>query len=172
MGIHMSGQKVKIPNLFRTGMIEICKCHNVVLAVVSGSSSGVQPYQGSADYSAENTAKSTPDDQETTLGIGRSIARFARMVNGIYGKLCVTRLHLLEVTANILQNHLARNFFFPDHQKESTICLRIFPQTHIVRFARYERYKTKFKKIKHRATKFGEIITADHSRQRRRIAEQ
>ena len=42
--------------------------------------------------------------------------------------------HLLEVTTDILQNHLVQTLY---HQKESTICLRTFPKTQIVNVRKY-----------------------------------
>ena len=43
--------------------------------------------------------------------------------------------HLLEVTVEILQNHLVPNLYQRKHQRGNSICLRIFPKTRTVRYA-------------------------------------
>ena len=43
--------------------------------------------------------------------------------------------HLLAVTGEILQNHLVQVLHQPKHQRENTICSRIFPRIQIVKYA-------------------------------------
>ena len=63
MAIHTSGKNVKTPNLIKNGKIAPCECDNLVPIAVTGSSSDTDIY-GSASDSAEHTKESAPSDRD------------------------------------------------------------------------------------------------------------
>ena len=91
--------------------------------------------------------------------------------------------HPLEVTEKILQSHQTLRkappeppdpLFLPTNHKRSTTYLHIFPRIQIARFARVRKLQVFLagaiqKATYSAATKFGDIITADHQIFRRRM---
>ena len=95
------------PHLSNNGKIVFCKCDKFVLIVVPGRSSEAH-LTSSAEDSAESTKELTTNEQETTQA---SRDRLQDLTEQWWNQ----DQHLLEVTAEIFQNHFVRNLSHPKH---------------------------------------------------------
>ena len=162
IGIHTSGKKVKDQILSIMTNLYFAKCDNFVPIVVLGRSSGAH-LTSSAEKSAVSNKELAPDEQETTQA-SRDRSQTCQNGKRNLPDICWNQDQLLlEVTAEILQNHLVRTLYQRKHHKGSTFYLHIFPKTQVVKFAsatKVTRATCRRNSQSHtpRATKFADII--------------